>query len=128
MPQDRKTGAAGNQFGHENAPKIAEAIGATLTRDGTNEAMWEGKRAVIKSARKNTSSVGVTYSMLDTLDVVIAAFQHRTGPYDVYVLPAARFAELAVDSRSSGAAGGVGIVSRKAFMEEGKRIKVVRAS
>ena len=62
------------------------------------------------------------------LDVVIAAFQHKTGPDDVYVLPATRFAELAIDSRSTGAAGRVGVVSRKAFIEQGKRIKVVRDS
>jgi len=124
MPQNKETGAAGNEFGHENAPKIASAIGAELTRPGSNEATWNGKRAVIKSAGKSTSSVGVTYSMLDTLDVIIAAFQHKTGAFEVYVLPKSRFAELARDSRSS---EHVGIVAKKAFVEEGKRIKIVKA-
>src|SRR5947207_1229306 len=123
MPQNQDTGAAGNDFGHENAPKIAAAIGAQLTRPGSNEAIWNAQRAVIKSAGKSTSSVGVTYSMLEHLDVVIAAFQHRSGAFEVYTLPATRFADLAVDSRSS---QHVGLVSRKAFIEEGQRIKVVK--
>src|SRR5690348_14969214 len=101
MPQDRESGAAGNDFGHENAPKIAAAIGAQLTRPGSNEATWNGQRAVIKSAGKSTVSVGVTYSMLEHLDVVIAAFQHKSGPFEVFTLPASRFAELASDSRTS---------------------------
>jgi hypothetical protein len=124
LPQNRDTGAAGNQFGHENAPKVATAIGAQLVRPGSNEAHWNGKRAVIKSAGKNTNSVGVTYSMLDTLDVIIAAFQHKTGAFEVYTLPASRFADLAVESRSS---EHVGIVLKKAFVEEGQRIKVIKA-
>lgn len=123
MPQNQKAGAAGNEFGHENAPRIASAIGAELSRPGSNEAIWNGKRVVIKSAGKSTSSVGVTYSMLETLDVVIAAFQHKTGVFEVYTLPASRFSDLAVDSRSS---EHVGIVTRKAFVEEGQRIKIVK--
>src|SRR5690242_20532310 len=123
MPQNRKTGAAGNEFGHENAPKIAAAIGADLTRDGSNEATWNSKRVVIKSAGRNTSSIGVTYSMLEHLDVIVAAFQHKTGAFEVYTLPAARFAALAKDSRSS---EHVGIVTKKAFLEGGTRIKIVK--
>jgi hypothetical protein len=123
MPQNKNTGAAGNDFGHENAPKIAGAIGATLTRPGSNEATWNGMRAVIKSAGKNTSSVGVTYSMLETLQVIVAAFEHKTGVFEVYTLPADRFAELAIDSRTNDK---VGIVTRKAFSEKGQRIKIVK--
>lgn len=126
MPQNRETGAAGNTYGHEMAPKIAAAIGATMTRPGSNEVSWNGQRAVIKSARKGTSSVGVTYSMLETLDVVIGAFQHKSGAYEVYTLPARLFGELAADSRSSGAQGRVGVVARKTFLERGLRIKVAR--
>jgi hypothetical protein len=62
--------------------------------------------------------------MLKTLDVIIAAFQHKTGAFEVYTLPASRFAELAAESRSS---EHVGIVLKKAFVEEGQRIKVIKA-
>jgi hypothetical protein len=125
MPQDRETGAAGNEFGHQNAPKIAEALGAKLTRPGSNEAAWNGKRAVIKSAGKQTSSVGVTYSMLKHLDIVIAAFQQSTGVFDVYMLPAVRFSALAVPSRSSDK---VGIVTRAAFVAEGASIAAINVN
>lgn len=108
------------------APRVAAAIGATMTRPGSNEVSWKGKRAVIKSARVTTSSVGVTYLMLDTLDVVIGAFEHKSGAYEVYTLPASRFAELAVDSRSSGAQGRVGVVPKKAFLDEGTLAKVLQ--
>jgi hypothetical protein len=43
MPQDQSSGAAGNEFGRENAKKLAAALGATLTKPGSNEARWEGK-------------------------------------------------------------------------------------
>jgi hypothetical protein len=124
LPQNRETGAARNKFGHENAPKVATAIGAYLVRPASNEADCNGKRAVIKSAARNTKSVGVTYSMLNTLNVVFAAFQHKTSAFEVYNIPASRFAELAVESRSS---EHVGIVLKKAFIEEGQRIKVIKA-
>lgn len=105
MRQNRETGAAGNEYGHQMAPKIAAAIGATMTRPGSNEVSWNGKRAVIELARVSTSNMGVTYPVVDTLDVVIGAFQHKSGAYDVYALAASRFTELAVDSRISGASG-----------------------
>lgn len=40
MPQDQKSGTAGNEFGRTNAKKLAGVLGATLTRPGTNEARW----------------------------------------------------------------------------------------
>ena len=64
--------------------------------------------------------------MLDSLDSVIAAFEQNDGSYELWRMPATRFAELAVDSRSSGAAGRVGIVTRKQFTTEGSRLRLVR--
>lgn len=73
MAQDRVSGAAANTYGRETAPKIATAIGATMLGSESNKAVLNGQRVVIKCAGKNTTSVGVTYSMLDSLDSVIAA-------------------------------------------------------
>jgi hypothetical protein len=125
MAQNKDTGAAGNDFGRDNAPRIAEAIGANLTRPGSNEATWNGVRAVIKSAGKRTPSVGVTYSMLDTLQIIIAAFEQKPGVFEVYTLPADRFAYFAVDSRTNEK---VGLVTRKVFSEKGQLIKIVQVS
>lgn len=92
----------------------------------SNEAVLNGQRVVIKCAGKNTTSVGVTFSMLESLDSVIAAFQHKNGSYDVYSLSAAIYAEHMRDSQSSTGQGRIGLVTRKVFEAHGKRIKVVR--
>jgi len=126
MAQNRESGAAGNTFGHETAPKIAAALGATMLGTSSNEARLGDARVVIKCAGKNTTSVGVVYDMLERLDTVLAAFQHKDGYFDVYSLPAAEFAKHARDSRSAGADGNVGLVTKKVFVESGKRIKIVR--
>ena len=126
MPQNRESGAAGNVFGHETAPKIAAALGATMNGTTSNEALYNGHRVVIKCAGKNTTSVGVTYTMLDELDLVLAAFQHKDGSFDVYALAPDEYRQHMRDSRSSGADGRVGLVTKKVFEERGKRIKIVR--
>jgi hypothetical protein len=59
MPQDRETGAAGNEYGHETAQELAEKIGATGLGKTSNECRLGGQRIVIKSARVGTNSVGV---------------------------------------------------------------------
>lgn len=126
MAQNRASGAAANAYGRETAPKIAGALGATMNGTTSNEAMLDGKRVVIKIAGKNTTSVGVTYGMLEGLDSVIAAFQHKTGAYEVFTLAASVFSQHARDSRSSGSDGRVGLVTRKIFETLGQKIKVVR--
>lgn len=108
MPQNQTTGAAGNDYGRETAPRIATAISATMLGTRSNEATYEGQRVVIKCARAATTSVGVTYEMLKGLDLVIAAFQHKDGSYDVYSMPAREYETLMTDSRSSGGVGGWG--------------------
>lgn len=126
MTQNRSSGAAANAYGRETAPKIAAALGATMNGSDSNEATLDGKRVVIKIAGKNTTSVGVTYSMLEHLDTVIAAFQHKTGPYEVFALPADVFLQHARDSKTSSSVGIVGLVTRKIFETVGRKIKVVR--
>jgi hypothetical protein len=126
MAQDRESGAAGNAFGHETAPRIAKAIGATMLGTASNEATWKGQNVVIKCAGKNTTSVGVTCAMLDTLDLVLAAFQHKDGSFDVYSLAPDVYQKHMRDSRSRLGEGRVGLVTKKVFEENGKRIRLVR--
>lgn len=123
--QDRNSGAAGNDFGHTVAPKIAAAIGATMLGRSTNEATWNNRRVVIKCAGPSTSSVGVTRTMLTRLDSVVAAFQRSKGEFEIFEMRSDVFANQMRESRSSGSAGRVGLVSRQAFRAHGIRLKTV---
>lgn len=120
MPQDRETGAAGDAFGRLTAPKIADMIGAKMTRPGSNEANFQAKRIVIKCAGSRTSSVGVSLQMLSTLDAVLAAFQRDDGRFDLLCLDAKSYARHMTPTKSKGpSAGKVGIVEKKIFLTEG---------
>lgn len=127
MPQDRESGAAGNDFGHKTAPKIAAALGATMIGRGSNEATWRTQRVVIKCARPATKSVGVTHTMLDRLDAILAAFQRTDGQFDVCEMSPTVFRREMRPSRSTGAAGRVGVVTRRAFQEHGRSVRTVTA-
>ena len=90
-----------------------------MVGSGSNEGQYNGQRVVIKCAGRNTTSVGVTHRMLESLDLVLAAFQHHDGSFDVYSLRADEYRRHMRDSRSSGAAGRVGLVTKKTFTEHG---------
>src|SRR5258708_5631027 len=123
MPQDQQTGAEGNKFGRDMAPKIALGIGATMVRRGSNEATLNGKRIVIKCANVTTASVGVSYKMLPTLDSVIAAFRRKDGEFDLFSLSAKSYAQHMSNTRSKGSSKDrVGIVIKKVFETEGERV------
>ena len=126
MGQDRDTGAAANDFGRATAPQIAKQIGATMLGSASNEATLDGKRVVIKCARRRTTSVGVTYLMLSKLDRVIGAFEQDDGSFALHALPASRFKAEMRESKSQGAsAGKVGLVSRKVFESTGESLGAV---
>lgn len=127
MRQDQTTGAAGNEFGRENAKKLAKSLGAKLTKPGSNEARWDGKLVALKSAAPGTKSVGVTYLMLDRIDEVVAALQREDGAFDLYSLSAAAFRSAMTPTRSKGASSGrVGIVRRSVFESQGRHLGTKR--
>lgn len=65
MPQDQESGAKADAFGRENAVRISGAITAKLVSRGRgNEAVFQGRKTVLKSAQKKTNSIGVSYKML----------------------------------------------------------------
>lgn len=93
----------------------------------SNEAMWEHRRIVIKCARFGTTSVGVTYRMLNVIDAVIAAFQLRDGSFDLFHLSAEMYKSLMTPSRSTpDAAGRVGIVTVSAMRRVVAPFRTVR--
>jgi hypothetical protein len=93
----------------------------------SNEATYRGSRIVIKCAARNTSSVGVTYRLLERVHSVVGAFQQTDGSLEVLLLPATIFAQELRDTSSQGAsAGKVGLVSRDVFETRGTHIRTVR--
>ena len=123
MPQNHDSGKAGNDFGRENAKRLADAIGATLTKPGSNEARWDGRLVVLKSAAASTASIGVTYLMMTRVDEIVAALQRDDGGFDLYALSAAAFRSAMKPTRSKGpSAGRVGVVRRAVFERDGRAL------
>lgn len=118
--QSRETGAAANDYGRRTAQSIAGKLGAQSTSATSNEFVLEGRPVTIRCARLGTTSVGVTYLMLDRVMEVLAAFQEADGSYSILSLGSETFKEHMRPSRSRGpSAGRVGIVSRSAFEQYG---------
>lgn len=92
----------------------------------SNEAMFRGKRTVIKCAAMNTSSVGVSYLMLERIHSVIGAFKQPDGSYNLILLPVATFVAHQRPTRSKGPSNGrVGLVSRAIFETKGTELETV---
>ena len=120
MTQDRTSGAAANKWGRDIAPKIALKIGAVMKGRTSNEALLYGKTVVIKCAAKATSSVGVSFKMLNHLDSILGAFQLDDGSFELWSLPPDKFRQEMSDTRSHGpSAGKVGIVRKVSFEKGG---------
>ena len=121
--QDRQSGAQANTWGRETARRIAEKLGATGMRRASNECVLNGQRAVIKCAGPKTRSVGVTYKMIERIDVVVAAFAGEHATFQLFVLSPEEFKKAMRETRSRGAsAGKVGLVERRVFEQLGKDI------
>ena len=75
MAQDKNSGRKAREFGLQAARELIRALGGKQCREGSNEFLWEGKLAVLKSAKPGNTIIGVTPKMRERLDVVVAAFQ-----------------------------------------------------
>jgi len=127
MSQDRSSGAAADRWGRETARRIASQIGATMQRRGSNEALLNGQNVVIKCAAVATDSVGVTYSMLESLDAVIGACQLDDGSFELWSLKSDQYKSTMTGTRSRGpSAGKVGKVRKSFFLKYGEPIGRVR--
>ena len=121
MPQNRETGAEANKFGRETAKRIAEKLKATNMSARSNECSLNGRRVVIKCAREDTNSVGVTYKMLERVEEIIGAFESGQDEFYVFGLSPSEFKQNMRPTRSKGASSGKGgIVKRQTFEKLGK--------
>jgi hypothetical protein len=97
-----------------------------MSRPGSNEADWAGRRIVIKCAKSGNNHVGVTYRMLDTLDAVVAAFERVDGRFDLYELAPEVYQQRMSATQSLGPSNGkVGKLSRTTFESLGKPLGIV---
>ena len=126
MAQDRASGAAAAEWGRKTARALARQLGATAPVGTSNECLLDGSRVVIKCAAPATISVGVTFHMLEKLDVVVGAFQRDDGAFELWSLTAPLFKHHMRDTRSRSSAGKVGIVGRDLFEAKGKALGKVR--
>ena len=84
MVQNQITGSAGNNFGREMARIVAKFLDTNLLSAKSNEIILDGKLFVIKSARRKTSSIGITEKMFNRLQGIIVALETDNGKYTLY--------------------------------------------
>lgn len=121
MSQDRNSGARASDWGHETAQLLAVQLGASGMGRASNECRLAGERVVIKCANIKTTSVGVTYRMLERLDRIVAAFRLDDDSFELFSLTPAEFRSAMRETRSQGTSQGkVGLVERSIFQRQGK--------
>jgi len=104
MPQTRETGDRARRWGYENAQNVAVHLGATLVKPGkSNEATWNNRRILIKSAHYGDPEIGATPATLNRIDAIVAALQDQDDAYTLYEITPSWFRENMRQSRSSGA-------------------------
>jgi len=86
------------------AQEVANHLGATLINPRrSNEAIWNNRRILIKSAHYGVSQIGATPATLNRIDAIIAALQERDNTYTLYEMKPDWFRQEMKPSRSSGA-------------------------
>ena len=101
MPQDRESGNKARRWGYENARNVAAHLGATLINPGrSNEATWNNRRILIKSAHYGDPQIGATIATLNRISAVIAALQDKDRDYSLYEVPSTWFLQHMSPSRS----------------------------
>lgn len=101
MPQDRDSGDRARKWGYYMAQKVANYLGASLINPKrSNEATWENRRILIKSAHYGDPEIGATPATLDRVDAIIAALQDQDKGYTIYEVVPAWFRQEMKPSRS----------------------------
>jgi hypothetical protein len=102
-------------------------LGASGMGRASNECRLASERVVIKCANIKTTSVGVTYQMLERLDRIVGAFKLDDGSFELWSLLPSQFKSAMRDSRSHGSSTPkVGLVARSIFESLGKPMGRVR--
>ena len=85
MPQNRDSGDRARKWGYDMAQKVANHLGATLMHPKqSNEAIWNNRRILIKSAHYGVPQIGATLATLNRVSAVIAALQDKDRDYSLY--------------------------------------------
>jgi len=84
MEQNQITGAKAVERGFKMARIVAKFLDTDLLSTKSNEIILDGKLFVIKSARRKTSSIGITEKMFDRLQGTIVALETDNGKYTLY--------------------------------------------
>lgn len=127
MPQNQETGRKASRWGQTYGKKIISKLGGKPVRSGGNEFLLDGKRYLLDCAHEKTSSVGVTYKMLDRVAAVLAAFEQPDGTFLILRLSREQYKNHMQGTRSLGPSNGrVGKVSRARFQSEGTKFDAIR--
>jgi hypothetical protein len=127
MPQNQATGAAAAAWGREMGRRLGAALGGTSLSRQANEFSIGNRRVAVKTARAQTSSVGVTYLVLERVDDVYGCWEVAPAEFDVWSLPTDVFKSAMRETASKGpSAGRVGLVTRTVFESRGKAIGRIR--
>ncbi len=128
MPQDRESGNRARLWGRKMARTVADALGATLINPGfSNEAMWNGRRILIKAAHRDTPQIGATFATLNRVSAVIAALQVKDKDYTLHEVSSEWFIQHMSPSRSPKASH-VMMVNCSKVREEGKKLGPMKES
>ncbi|BAZ97474.1 MULTISPECIES: hypothetical protein [Dehalococcoides] len=103
MPQDRETGNRARLWGYENAQNVANHLRATIISRRSNEATWNNRRILIKSAHYGVPEIGSTPATVNRVDAIIAALEEQDGTFTLFELTPVWFRQNMRQSRSSGA-------------------------
>lgn len=84
MGQTTESGINAVFYGHNMAEFTAKHLGTKLldTETGSNEAMYNGERVVLKAAHKRTPSIGVTINVLEKIQEIIATLEDKEESLD----------------------------------------------
>jgi hypothetical protein len=122
MPQNRETGARADKYGRETSQFIAKKIGAKAISSNSNEFAYHGRRVTIRCDHRRTPYVGMPYRMLDRIDSVIAAFEDKSGEYDLYEMSPAL---IRIRTRHSKGKEKVALVRKSLLVDFGRFVKHV---
>jgi len=100
MVQNRKSGAAGNKYGHMMGEKVAKFLGTRLLSKSSNEMILDGQRIVVKSARRKTPEIGLSINMLKRVQSIIVAIENDDESYTLYQVETQWYKEKMTKSRS----------------------------
>ena len=127
MPQDKESGATAAKWGRDTARQLIEKLGAKPLSNISNEALLDDELIVVKCAKANTDTVGVTFIMLARVSRVFGAFQQSDGSFDIWSLPSSIYSKHTRESVGRGtSAGKYGLVRRDTFHSLGNHIGIVR--